>query len=112
MLVVKLWPRIYIQPEFSHVDALYHYWKISVVSLKMVLYWNVTRNRIRAISCDWEQGVELVLHLLEAAEHLGKRQSLCCLHPSFWGDGHHHIKKKSVSLQSFPSWLAAGSIGK
>lgn len=83
MLVVKLWPRIYIRPEFARVDALYHYWKISVVSLKMI-YWSVTRNRIRAISCDWEQEVELVLHLLEAPEHLGERQPLCYLHPSFW----------------------------
>lgn len=73
LLVVKLWPRINIQPKFAHVDALYHYWKISVVSLIMALYWSVTRNRIRAISCDWEQRIELVLHLLEAPEHLGER---------------------------------------
>lgn len=51
----------------------------------MVLYWSVTRKRIRGVSCDWEQEVELILHLLEAAEHLGEKQSLCYLPCSFWG---------------------------
>jgi len=101
-----------------YVDAFYHYWKKSVVSLKMVLYWTVTRNRIRAIPCDWEQDFELILHLLEAAEHLGERQSLCYLHPTFWGKRWkgeraatccHRIKKKSAALQRFLSWLAGGS---
>jgi len=47
-------------PGFTHVNALYHYWKISIVSLKMI-YWSVTRNSTGTISCDWKQEVELVV---------------------------------------------------
>lgn len=51
--MIKLWPRIYMWPGFTHVNALYHYWKISIASLKMI-YWSVTRNSTGTISCGLE----------------------------------------------------------
>lgn len=91
------------------------------VSLKIMLPWIVTRNRIRVIPCNWEQGA-VQFYILWRQQNTSGRGSHCITSIPTSGTrdckverlatSYHHIKKKSASLQSFPSYMAMGSTQK
>lgn len=87
----------------------------------MMLYWIVMRNRIRVISCNWEQGI-VQFYLCWRWQNTLGRGSHCIISISTSGARnckaerlatcYHHIKQESASLQSFPFCPAMGSTRK